>query len=132
MVSLTVTTKWKVVMIADATDDDFTPLAPVLGMLSEAGALPELWNDGTEGLRRLMAENADLVVVDLDTPSLCGMDAQMRIAQVASRIPVILMASRIGSERRMWALESGAVSIVTKPVDGQTLFRYIDKLLKIQ
>ncbi|MBE0603618.1 MAG: DNA-binding response regulator, partial [Deltaproteobacteria bacterium] len=63
------TAGWKVVMIADAMDDDFTPIAPVLGLLSEAGALPELWNDGPEGLRRLMAEAADLVVVDLDTPS---------------------------------------------------------------
>lgn len=128
----TVTTKWKVVMIADATDDDFTPLAPMLRMLSDAGALPELWDDGMEGLRRLMVEEADLVVVDLDTPSLCGMDAQMRIAQLASRVPVILMARMIGIERRMWALESGAVSIVTKPVDGRTLFRHIDKLLKTQ
>ena len=126
------TTRWKVVMIADAMDDDFTPLAPVLGMLSEAGALPELWNDGPEGLRRLMAEKADLVVVDLDTPSLCGMDAQMRIAQVASKVPVILMARRLGIERRMWALEAGAGGIVTKPVDGRTLFRFIDKLLKTQ
>ena len=129
---LTVATKWKVVMIADATDEDFAPLAPVLGMLTEAGALPELWNDGAEGLRRLMAEKADLVVVDLDTPSLCGMEAQMRIAQVALKVPVILMSNRIGIERRMWALESGAVSIVTKPIDGRTLFRYIDKLLNIQ
>ena len=128
----TATTNWKVVMIADATDDDFTPLAPVLRMLSDIGAFPELWNDGMEGLRRLMVEKADLVVVDLDTPSLCGMDAQMRIAQVASKVPVILMARMIGIERRMWALESGAVSIVTKPVDGKTLFYYIDKLLKTQ
>jgi len=101
------TAGWKVVMIADAMDDDFTPIAPVLGLLSEAGALPELWNDGPEGLRRLMVEAADLVVVDLDIPSLCGMDALLRIAQVASRVPVILLARKAGIERRMWAMESG-------------------------
>jgi DNA-binding response OmpR family regulator len=121
---------WKVVMIADAMDDDFTMMSSVLGLLSEAGALPELWNDGPEGLRRLSAEAADLVVVDLDTPSLCGMDALLRIAQVASRVPVILLARKGGLERRMWALESGAVGMVTKPVDGRALFRFIDKLLK--
>jgi DNA-binding response OmpR family regulator len=121
---------WKVVMIADAMDDDFTLMSSVLGLLSEAGALPELWNDGPEGLRRLSAEAADLVVVDLDTPSLCGMDALLRIAQVASRVPVILLARKGGLERRMWALESGAVGMVTKPVDGRALFRFIDKLLK--
>ncbi|MEW6719227.1 MAG: response regulator [Thermodesulfobacteriota bacterium] len=124
------TAGWKVVMIADAMADDFTPMAPVLGLLSDAGAFPELWNDGPEGLRRSIAEEADLVVVDLDTPSLCGMDALLRIAQVASRIPVILLARKAGIERRMWALESGAVGMVTKPVDGRALFRFIDKLLK--
>ncbi len=124
------TAGWKVVMIADAMDVDFTLMAPVLGLLSEAGAFPELWNDGSEGLRRLSVEAADLVVVDLDTPSLCGMDALLRIAQVASRVPVILLARKGGLERRMWALDSGAVGMVTKPVDGRTLFRFIDKLLK--
>ena len=121
---------WKVVMIADAMGDDFTPMEQVLGLLSEAGALPELWRDGPEGLRRLMAEAVDLVLVDLDTPSLCGRDALLRIAQVASRVPVILLGRKAGLERRMWALDSGAVGMVTKPVDGRALYRYIDKLLK--
>jgi DNA-binding response OmpR family regulator len=121
---------WKVVMIADALDDDFTSMAPLLGLLSEAGALPELWSDGPEGLRRLSSEAVDLVLVDLDTPSLCGMDAMLQIARVASRVPVILLGHKAGFDRRMWALDSGAVGMVTKPVDGRTLFRFIDKLLK--
>jgi len=121
---------WKVVIIADALDDDFPSMTPLLGLLSEAGVLPELWSDGPEGLRRLTSGAADLVLVDLDTPSLCGMDAMLRIAQVASRIPVILLGRKTGLDRRMWALDSGAVGMATKPVDGRTLFRFIDKLLK--
>jgi DNA-binding response OmpR family regulator len=120
----------KVVMIADALSDDFTFVAPLLGLLSEAGALPELWTDGTEGLRRLTSEAADLVLVDLDTPSLCGMDAMLQIERVASRVPVILLGRKAGFDRRMWALESGAVGMVTTPVDGRALFRFINKLLE--
>jgi len=119
----------KVVLIADATADDFAPVAPVLGWLSDAGDLAELWSDGTEGLRRLSDGAADLAVVDLDTPSLGGMDALFRIARLAARTPVLLLAREGGLERRMWAVEAGAVGMVTKPVDGQTLFRFIDKLL---
>ncbi|MGE5246963.1 MAG: response regulator [Verrucomicrobiota bacterium] len=124
------TVGWKVVMIADTLGDDFTSVAPLLGLLSDAGAMPELWTDGPEGLRRLASEAADLALVDLDTPSLCGMDAMLQIARVASRVPVILLGRKGGFERRAWALESGAVGMVTKPVDGRTLFRFIDKLLK--
>lgn len=120
----------KVVMIADALGDDFSSLAPLLGLLSEAGELPELWTDGPEGLRRLTVGKVDLVLVDLDIPSLCGMDAQLQISRLASRLPVILLGRRAGLDRRMWALESGAVGMVTKPVDGRALFRFISKLLK--
>ncbi|MBP2669058.1 MAG: transcriptional regulator [Deltaproteobacteria bacterium] len=119
----------RVVLIADATADDFMPVAHLLGWLSDAGDLAELWSDGTEGLRRLSDVAADLAVVDLDTPSLCGMDALARIARLAARTPVLLLAREGGPERKMWAVEAGAVGMVTKPVDGQTLFRFIDKLL---
>ena len=119
----------KVVLIADSTADDFTPVASLLGWLSDEGSFPELWSDAPEGLRRLADEAADLVVVDLDTPSLCGLDAMIRIARLASRLPVVLLAGESGLERRMWAMESGAVGMVTKPVDGRALYRFIDKLL---
>ena len=119
----------KVVLIADATADDFAPMVPVLGWLSDAGDLAELWSDGPEGLLRLSDGTADLAVVDLDTPSLGGMDALFRIARLAARTPVLLLAREGGLERRMWAVEAGAVGMVTKPVDGRTLFRFIDKLL---
>jgi DNA-binding response OmpR family regulator len=119
----------RVILIADAAADDFAPMVPVLGWLSDAGDLAELWSDGPEGLLRLSDGAADLAVVDLDTPSLCGMDALVRIARLAARTPVLLLAREGGLERRMWAVEAGAVGMVTKPVDGRTLFRFIDKLL---
>ena len=120
----------KVVLIADALSEDFTTVAPLLGRLSEEGALPELWSDGHEGLRRLADGSADLVVVDLDTPSLGGLEAMMRIERVAARLPVILLTGNAGRERKMWAMETGAVGMVTKPVDGRTLYEFIDKLLE--
>jgi DNA-binding response OmpR family regulator len=120
----------KVVLIADAEADDFAAVAPMLGWLSDAGALTELWSDGHEGLRRLSDGNADLAVVDLDTPSLGGMDALFQITRLAARTPVLLLAREAGMERRMWAVEAGAVGMVTKPVDGRTLFRFIGKLLE--
>jgi len=119
----------KVVLIADALAEDFPPVASLVEWLSDAGTLPEVWSDGPEGLRRLAEEAADLVVVDLDTPSLCGLDAMIQIARLAARIPVVLLAGETGLERRMWAVESGAVGMVTKPVDGRALYRFIDKML---
>lgn len=119
----------RVVLIADAAAEDFAPVAPLLSWLSDAGDLAELWSDGPEGLRHLSECAADLAVVDLDTPSLGGMDALCRIERLAARTPVLLLAREGGLERKMWAVEAGAVGMVTKPVDGPTLFRFIGKLL---
>ena len=119
----------RVVLIADSQADDFGPMRPLLGALSEAGAMTELFTDGTAGLESVIRGGTDLLVVDLDTPSLCGLDALIEIGRIASRIPVLLLAAEDSRARRMWAVEAGAVGMVTKPVDGRTLFRFIGKLL---
>src|SRR3972149_4827836 len=40
----------RVVLIADAQGDDWGPMGPLLGALSEAGAMTELFTDCTAGL----------------------------------------------------------------------------------
>ncbi len=120
----------KVMLIADSPSDDFGLIGPLLGALSEAGALAELITDGSAALRRAVRETVDLVVVDLDTPSLGGLDALVGLGSLASRIPVLLIAAEASQARRMWAIEVGAVGFVTKPVDGRQLARYITKVLE--
>ncbi len=120
----------RVVLIADAQSDDFAPIAPLLGVLSDAGAMTELFTDGTAGLRSVMRGSADLVVVDLDSPSLGGLDAMVEISRIASRIPVLLLTAEDSKARRMWAVGAGVAGYVTKPVDAWILARFIVKILR--
>jgi DNA-binding response OmpR family regulator len=110
--------------------DDSRPLAPLLGALSEAGAMTELFTDGSAGLRSVVRGGTDLLVVDLDTPSLCGLDALVEIGRIASRIPVLLLTAQESKSRRMWAVGAGVAGYVTKPVDEQALVRFIAKILR--
>lgn len=119
----------KIMLIADSPADDYGLIGPLLGALSDAGALAELITDGSAGLRSAVRETVDLVVVDLDTPSLGGLDALIGLGRLASRIPVLLIAAEDSKARRMWAVEMGAVGYVTKPIDGRLLARYITKVL---
>lgn len=120
----------RVVLIADSQADDFGPMGPILGALSEAGAMTELFTDGTAGLESVVRGGTDLLVVDLDTPSLCGLEAQIEIGRIASRIPVLLLTAEDSRARRMWAVGAGVMGYVTKPVDGQVLVRFIAKVLR--
>lgn len=120
----------RVVLISDAQSDDFDVMGPLLGALSDVGTNAELFADCDAGLSRAAGGCADFVVVDIDIPSLGGIDGQIKIGKVASRIPVLLLGRENSKERRMWAVDAGVVGYVTKPVDGKTLARFIAKVLK--
>lgn len=119
----------RVVLIADSRADDFGPLGPLLGALSEAGAMTELFTDGAAGLRSVGSGGIDLLVVDLDTPSLGGLEALIEIGRIASRVPVLVLGAEDSRARRMWAVGAGVMGYVTKPVDGPVLVRFIAKVL---
>lgn len=120
----------RVVLIADSRADEFSPMGPLLGALSEAGAMTELFSDGAAGLQSAVRGGADLLVVDLDTPSLCGLEALLEIGRIAARVPVLLLTAQDSRARRMWAVGVGVMGYVTKPVDGPLLVRFIAKVLK--
>ncbi|MBI5577264.1 MAG: response regulator [Deltaproteobacteria bacterium] len=120
----------RVVLITDTGADDFGTMRSLLGALSEAGAMTELFTDGSAGLRSAIRGGTDLLVVDLDTPSLGGLEAMIEIGRIASRIPVLLLGAEDSRSRRMWAVGAGVTSYVTKPCDGQVLLRFIAKVLR--
>lgn len=120
----------RVVLIADTLADDFGSIGTLLGSLSEAGAMTEIFTDGAVGLQSVVRGGTDLLVVDLDTPSLGGVEALLEIGRIASRIPVLLLTAEDSRARRMWAVGAGVTGYVTKPFDGQVLVRFIAKVLR--
>jgi DNA-binding response OmpR family regulator len=105
-------------------------MAPLLGALSEAGAMTELFTDFAAGLVSAVRGGTDLLVIDMDVPSSGGLDTLAKIGRIASRVPVLLLSATDSKAQRMWAVEVGALGYVTKPVDGQLLARFISKVLK--
>jgi len=120
----------RVVLIADAQGDDWGLMTPLLGALSDAGAMTELFTDCAAGLLSAVRGGTDLLVVDMDTPSFGGLDSLVKIGRIASRVPVLLLSAEDSNARRMWAVEVGVVGYVTKPVDGQALARFVAKVLR--
>jgi DNA-binding response OmpR family regulator len=120
----------RVIFITDSRPGGAGQIAPLLGALTEAGALTELFTDGNAGLRRAAGGSLDLLVVDLDMPALGGFDAQIQIGRIASRTPVLLLSGEESKSLRMWAMGAGVVSYVTKPIDSQSLLRLISKVLR--
>ena len=92
--------------------------------------MTEMFTDFGAGLQSVVRGGTDLLVVDLDTPSLGGLDALVEIGRIASRIPVLLLSAQESKSRRMWAVGAGVAGYVTKPADEQALLRFISKILR--
>ena len=70
--------------------------------------------DGAEALEVIATEHPDLVVLDVNLPSMGGFDvlAQMRLVH---SVPVIMVTGRDGETDRVLGLELGADDYVVKP-----------------
>src|SRR4051794_39075042 len=71
--------------------------------------------DGPEGERQALAENVDLVVLDLMLPGRDGLTVLDTIRSTKPTLPVIVLTARDAVEDKVAGLDGGATDYVTKP-----------------
>src|SRR4051794_21056761 len=70
--------------------------------------------DGVAGERRALAEDVDLVILDIMLPGRSGLDVLEAIRAHKPTLPVILLSARAEVEDRVAGLDAGATDYVTK------------------
>ncbi|WUH97351.1 response regulator [Spirillospora sp. NBC_00431] len=80
----------------------------------------EVAADGTTALRTAGTSPPDLVVLDLGLPDIPGVDV-IHGLRGWTRVPIIVLSGRAGSQDKVEALEAGADDYVTKPFDIEEL-----------
>lgn len=84
---------------------------------------------GDEGLRRLMTDKPDVVLLDLMLPDTDGFTVCRRIRR-ESDVPVIMVTARADSHDVVGGLEAGADDYMTKPLVAKELSARIRALLR--
>jgi two-component system phosphate regulon response regulator PhoB len=110
-------------------DDDQDSRALVRGALERESFTVLEAGDGAEALEIIAAEHPDLVVLDVNLPSLGGFDvlAQMRLVH---SVPVIMVTGRDGETDRVLGLELGADDYVVKPFSPRELTSRVRAVLR--
>ncbi len=88
-----------------------------------------LAGSGSEGLKALAVQGADLVILDLGLPDMDGHEVLREIRQW-SQVPVVLLSVRADEAGKVAALDAGANDYVTKPFGTQELMARIRALLR--
>jgi DNA-binding response OmpR family regulator len=71
--------------------------------------------DGIEGLRRALEESPDLVILDVMTPRMSGLEVCKQLRAQRDSIPIIMLTACGQELDKVVGLELGADDYVTKP-----------------
>jgi DNA-binding response OmpR family regulator len=86
--------------------------------------------DGQDAMRKLPAENPDLVIVDIMMPRMDGFELCRHIRQYYSDTPILMLSARSEVVNKVKAFGLGADDYVTKPFDSDELVVRVRALLR--
>jgi DNA-binding response OmpR family regulator len=110
-------------------DDDVTVREVVVSYLRAAGHAVLEAADGSDGLRAMRSDPADLVVLDLMMPGIDGLEVCRRL-RATGDVPIIMLTALGAEVDRVVGLESGADDYVTKPFSPRELVLRVEALLR--
>ena len=86
--------------------------------------------DGVEGLERALADNPDLVVLDVMMPRMSGLDVCKQLKIKRPSLPIIMLTARGQEIDKVVGLELGADDYVTKPFSIRELLARVKAVLR--
>jgi DNA-binding response OmpR family regulator len=86
--------------------------------------------DGVEGLKRALADDPDLVVLDVMMPLMSGLDVCKQLKARQPSIPIIMLTARGQEIDKVVGLELGADDYVTKPFSIRELIARVKAVLR--
>ena len=110
-------------------DDDRNILTSVSIALESEGFKVNTYIDGTDALRGLSQNPADLVILDIKMPRMDGVELLTKIREKSS-IPVIFLTSKDDEIDEVLGLRMGADDYITKPFSQRLLIERVRALIR--
>jgi len=86
--------------------------------------------DGAEGLERALADDPDLIVLDVMMPRMSGLDVCKQVKAKKPSLPIIMLTARGQEVDKVVGLELGADDYVTKPFSIRELMARVKAVLR--
>ena len=104
-----------------------------LDLLNSTGLSVDTAEDGIQALEKVMQQQYDLILMDVQMPRMDGLDAtrQIRLVPGYANVPILAMTANAFSNDREQCLEAGMNDHVAKPVDPEKLFEALTRWLQI-
>jgi two-component system chemotaxis response regulator CheY len=85
----------------------------------------------SDALAFLNTHKADIILLDIEMPNICGFEFLKDIRRIPSymMVPIIIVSSKTGQEFMTEARNSTAFDVLSKPVMPEKLIQVIEKAL---
>lgn len=100
-------------------------------VLASAGFNVVLAEDGVEALNYAQENTVDLVLTDINMPNLdgIGLIKALRALQNYKYVPLLVLTTESGTDKKMEGKSAGATGWIVKPFDPEQLVAIVKKVL---
>jgi DNA-binding NtrC family response regulator len=112
------------------TDDEAPQRKTLSGFLGKQGYGVFQAENGSKGLEFINRESVDLLLTDMNMPGLNGIELLQKVKEVNPLVEVIVMTAYGTIESAVEAMQKGAFTFVTKPIDLASLSLHIERALE--
>lgn len=111
-------------------EDDLAIRRGLVDCLSVSGYRVLESGDGLEALRMILANDLDLVLLDVMLPGMDGFEILPELRSSRPSLPVIMVTARGAEEDRVLGLRRGADDYVVKPFSSSELLARVEAVLR--
>ncbi|WP_047794821.1 response regulator transcription factor [Exiguobacterium sp. JLM-2] len=113
--------------------EDDSKIARLLELeLKHAGYAVTVATDGRTGLERALADDVDLVLLDVMLPQMSGLEVVRRLKEERPLLPVLMVTARGDRYDKVSGLDLGADDYITKPFEIEEVLARIRAFLRMR
>lgn len=113
--------------------EDDSKIARLLELeLRHAGYAVTVATDGRTGLERALADDVDLVLLDVMLPQMSGLEVVRRLKEERPLLPVLMVTARGDRYDKVSGLDLGADDYITKPFEIEEVLARIRAFLRMR
>jgi FixJ family two-component response regulator len=111
-------------------DDDRSVQSAIKDLMESVGLAARCYGSAEEFLESDRWRQTGCLVLDVAMPGMSGLELQVRLKTLESRLPIIFITARGDGRMKEQAMEAGAVEFLSKPFDNQVLLETVHAALR--
>ena len=111
-------------------DDNPIQLVSVKGLLGSHGYEVLTAEESLEAVMVIAQHNVNLIILDIEMPTVNGFQLMKFLIRKGIRIPVLLSSSHDGTGIQLMGEELGAVGFISKPIETESFLSAVNDILR--